>query len=128
MSWALTITTDGDLPIYRQIYNQVRRSVLTGASSEGESLPSVRALAERLVVNPNTVARAYQELTRDGLIEGRPGKGYFIAKPGCVLSDAERRRRCREALDLFLDEAVFLDFKPAEIDALLKQAWKRFEK
>ncbi|SDT92216.1 GntR family transcriptional regulator [Verrucomicrobium sp. GAS474] len=128
MSWPLNITTDSDLPIYRQVYNQVRRAVLTGARAEGETLPSVRALAEHLIVNPNTIARAYQELTRDGLIEARPGKGYYIARPKCLLSDAERQRRCAEAADLLLDEAVFLDFTPSQVDALLKKAWKRFEK
>ena len=128
MSLPLTITPDGDLPIYRQIYNQIRRAALTGSLPEGEALPSVRALAERLVVNPNTVARAYQELTRDGLVESRPGKGCYIAPSGCSLPEAERLRRCRDALDLFLDEAVFLGFTPARVNDLLKQAWKRFEK
>ncbi|HEY8965351.1 MAG TPA: GntR family transcriptional regulator [Candidatus Methylacidiphilales bacterium] len=128
MALVLTIATDSDLPIYRQIYNQVRRAVLTGALPEGEALPSVRVLAERLVVNPNTVARAYQELARDGIVESRPGKGNTVAAPRCVLSEAERKRRCREALDLFLDEAVFLEFTPAQVDGLLKQAWQRFQK
>ncbi len=128
MTAGISIATDSDLPIYRQIYHQIRRNVLIGELKEGELLPSVRALAERLVVNPNTVARAYQELARDGVVDSQQGRGIFVARVKCVLSEEERLRRCRIALDLFLEEAAFLDFTPEEIRPLLERSWRRFKK
>ena len=82
----------------------------------------MRALAEQLVVNPNTVARAYGELARDGLLEARPGKGFFVSDKRQVYSKAERARRLDEALEDFVGETLILDFSPGEIvDALRKK-------
>ena len=111
----LRIASGGGTPLYRQIVDQVRRAVVTGAHAPGEPLPSVRALGEQLVINPNTVARAYAELVRDGVIEARPGKGYFIAARRQVYSKEERRRRLADVLDAFTNEALFLGFTPSEI-------------
>ena len=128
MALEIFISLGSDLPLYRQIYQQVRRAVTAGTLAEGHQLPSVRALAERLVINPNTVARAYNELVRDGVVETQQGRGIFVGKARQVLSDKERERRCLEALDIFLDEAIFLDFRLPEIRKLLDQAWQHFEK
>lgn len=78
-------------------------------------MPSVRALAERLVINPNTVARAYAELSRDGILDSQAGRGFFVAKKRRVFSDAERGRRFEMALEGFVSEALFLDFSEKEI-------------
>lgn len=75
MAFCFQISIGSDSPIYRQLSEQVRLAVATGKLAMGDPLPSVRALAEELVINPNTVARAYAELARDGLIEARPGRG-----------------------------------------------------
>src|SRR5262249_59223973 len=80
-----------------------------------EAVPSVRQLAERLVINFNTVAKAYGELVRDGVLESLPAKGYFVAEKRQIYSKAERLRRLRQALDAFIREAVFLDFTDDEI-------------
>ena len=111
----IRVVSGGGTPLYRQIGDQVRRAVVTGAHRAGEPLPSIRALGEQLVINPNTVARAYAELVRDGVIEARPGKGYFIAERRQVYSREERRRRLTDALDAFTNEALFLGFTPKEI-------------
>ena len=112
-------------PIYRQIVDRVRLAVSTGEAEAGEALPSVRALAEQLVVNPNTVAKAYAELGREGFVETRPGKGVFVAQRREVLSKSERRRRLQEALLAFLREATCEGFGADEIRAELEAEFVR---
>ena len=114
-SFHVNVTTGSGTPIYRQIVDQVRLAVATGALSPGDAVPSVRGLAERLVINFNTVAKAYGELVRDGVLESLQAKGFFVAEKRQVYSEAERRRRLRQALDAFVQEAVFLDFSDDEI-------------
>jgi GntR family transcriptional regulator len=109
------IATGSGTPIYRQIVEQVRLAVATGALAAGDAIPSVRGLAERLVVNANTVAKAYAELVRDGVLESQHGLGFFVAQKRQVYSKAERQRRLRQALDAFIREAVVLDFTDDEI-------------
>jgi GntR family transcriptional regulator len=70
------------VPVYRQLVDQVRHAVETGALRPGEQLPGTRKVAEDLVMNPNTVAKAYQELEHQGVIEMRKGLGAFIARYG----------------------------------------------
>jgi GntR family transcriptional regulator len=111
----VTITTGAGTPIYRQIVDQVRLAAATGALAPGEALPSVRALAERLLINFNTVAKAYAELVRDGVLESLQGKGFFVAQKRQIYSKAERLRRLRQAVDHCVREAVVLDFTAEEI-------------
>ena len=114
----ITITTGAGTPIYRQIVEQVRLGVATGALAPGDPLPSVRALADRLVINANTVVKAYAELVRDGVLESQQGLGFSVAsKKRQVYSRAERSRRMQQALTAFVHEAVFLDFTAEEIRA-----------
>jgi GntR family transcriptional regulator len=114
-AFQLNITTGAGTPIYRQIVDQVRLAVATGDLPAGQVMPSVRNVAERLVVNVNTVIKAYGELVRDGVLEPRQGLGFFVAEKRQVYSKAERLRRLRQALDAFIREAVFLDFTDDEI-------------
>lgn len=114
-AFQVTIATGAGTPIYRQIVEQVRLAVATGTLAAGAPLPSVRSLAERLVVNANTVVKAYGELVRDGVLESRQGLGFFVAERRQLYSRAERLRRLQLALDAFLNEAVFLGFSAEEI-------------
>jgi GntR family transcriptional regulator len=111
----ITITTGSGTPIYRQIIDQVKLGVATGALAAGDALPSVRSLAEQNVVNANTVIKAYADLVRDGVLESHHGKGFFVAEKRQVYSRAERLRRLRQAVGAFVHEAVFLDFTVEEI-------------
>lgn len=77
------------VPIYLQLMEQVKHAVETGALKPGEQLPSIRPLAEELVINPNTVAKAYRELEHEGVIELRQGAGAFVAN-NAGAKDAER--------------------------------------
>ena len=86
--FTLRITPGSPAPIYQQITTQLRHAISTGAIAPGELLPSVRVQAEQLLVNPNTVAKAYADLSRDGLLETLPGKGLAVApRPAGVRAD-----------------------------------------
>ncbi len=106
--------------IYRQIADQIRRAVLTGEIKVGDPLPSVRELAKELVVNPNTVAKAYAELGRDGVIQSQPGRGACVAKRRSVFTKAERLRRLDSALDTAIADAISLDFSADEVTERLQ--------
>jgi len=120
-SFRITITTGSGTPIYRQIIEQVRLGVATGALVAGDAMPSVRMLAEENLVNPNTVVKAYAELVRDGVLESHHGKGFFVAQKRQVYSRAERLRRLRQAVEAFVHEAVFLDFTADEIRQVVNE-------
>jgi GntR family transcriptional regulator len=111
----VNITTGTGTPIFRQIVEQVRLAVAMGTLPPGHAMPSVRSLAERLVLNANTVVKAYAELVRDGVLESQQGMGFFVAEKRQIYSKAERLRRLRQAVDAFAHEAVFLDFTADEI-------------
>ena len=114
-------------PIYKQITDQVRLAVAGGKLTVGDQLPSVRALAEELVVNPNTVAKAYADLTREGLIEARAGRGVFITQKRKIFSRAEGWRRLEPLLDAVVGEAMILDFTPDELRQAFEESigkWK----
>src|SRR5512142_163856 len=70
------------VPIYLQLMEQVKHAIETRALREGDQLPGIRPLAEELVINPNTVAKAYRELEHEGIIELRHGAGAFVAHDG----------------------------------------------
>ena len=115
MALELSIATGSSVPIYRQITDQVCLAIAAGQLAPGDPLPSVRAVAERLVVNPNTVARAYADLARDGRVVTQPGRGLTVAPRRQILTEEERRRRLDAALDEFVREVVLLDFGREEI-------------
>ncbi len=121
----LRVTPGDPRPIYRQIVDQVVGAVGRGEAEASDAMPSVRALADRLVVNPNTVARAYAELVHEGLIEARPGKGYFIAERRRVYADRERRRRLDAAIEALVNEATVLGVAPDELRAALERRLDR---
>ena len=91
----LHVNPSTGLPIYLQIQAQVKQAVAAGALRAGDAMPSVRKLASDLRINPNTVARAYLELEREGVISAVPGGGTFVADGLPGLLKAERVRRFR---------------------------------
>ncbi len=125
MDFEPKITTGSTSPIFRQIVDQVRLAVAHGRLTEGNQLPSVRALAERLLINANTVAKAYAELNAAGVIDTQAGRGVFIAKPRQPYSAAERRRRLEPRLDALLTEALHLGFTLDQIAELLRERARR---
>ena len=121
------INTASRLPIYRQLTNQIREATARGDLKPDERLPSVRELSKELVVNPNTIARAYTELERDGLLNSRPGLGVFVAHPKAELTKEVRRRRLADIIDGFLTEAVHLGFSAEEVLKMATQRSKQFQ-
>jgi GntR family transcriptional regulator len=89
---AFHINLGSRLPIYQQLAQQIREAIARGELQPEAALPSVRQLSRELVVNPNTVSRAYTELEREGLLTSRPGRGVFVAQPRNDLTRAARDR------------------------------------
>ena len=81
------------MPVYRQIMNQVRGGIASGALAAGDQLPTVRQLAVDLEINPNTVVRAYRELELGGLLETHQGTGTFIGAQKMKRADAQREKQ-----------------------------------
>lgn len=106
--------------IYRQIADQIRRGIATGELSVGDPVPSVRALAKELVVNPNTVAKAYAELVRDGALETQAGRGAVVAPRRDVYSKPERLRRLDEVLETAINASIALNFSGEELLARMQ--------
>lgn len=115
------------LPIYRQLAAQIREGVARGRLRPGEQLPSVRDLSRTLVVNPNTVARVYTELERDGVLHTRQGLGVFIAEPKAELTRRARKEKLSDLLDRFLTEAVYLGFSADEVVAAVSDRVGQFQ-
>lgn len=115
------------LPIYRQLANQLREAVARGRLQPDERLPSVRELSRTLVVNPNTIARMYTEMEREGLLNTRPGLGVFVASPKAELTRKVRKERLQYLLDHFLTEAVHLGFSAEEVLAGVTERIKQFQ-
>ena len=115
----IQIATGDTRPIGRQIVDAVRMKIATGELAPGDQLPSVRGLAQQLTINPNTVAKAYAELTSEGWLDSRQGLGLYVATPRQRLSDAERERRLDDAIGRFLNDVIALDFPPDEVQARL---------
>jgi len=111
----IQIAPNSPAPIFKQIVDQIRLAAATGAIAPGQQLPSVRALAQRLVINPNTVARAYADLTREGVLDTQQGKGVFVAPQRQVYTKAERLRRLDASLEEFVQTALSLGFEPEEL-------------
>jgi len=122
-----SISPASDVPIFRQVMQQLQRAVAVGKLEVGEQLPAVRVLAESLVINPNTVARSYQELIREGILESRAGRGVFVAERRQVFSAAERGRRLRHSAGQFCHEAILLDAGLPEVRGILEKTWAEIQ-
>lgn len=117
----IRINTNDRLPIYVQIVNQVKHLVASGRLTPGDEIPPIRALAEDLVINPNTVARAYLELERGGIVNKKHGTGTYIAEPARPLPQRERIKLLRERVDLLLTEARHLSVPLIDLVKLLRE-------
>ena len=115
------ISPHDGVPIYLQIVNQVKYLVASGRLAPGEELPAIRVLAERLVVNPNTVARAYRELELAGVVEKRRTAGTYVSDAGSRLARRERLKIITERIDALLAEARTLGIGADEVIELLRQ-------
>jgi GntR family transcriptional regulator len=113
------ISSSDGVPIYLQIVNQVKYLVASGRLAPGEELPPIRVLAEKLLVNPNTVARAYRELEAAGVVEKRRTAGTFVSEAGSPLARRERLKILTERVDALLAEARQMGIAVSEIIELV---------
>ncbi|WP_417457606.1 GntR family transcriptional regulator [Kordiimonas sp.] len=121
----IQIVTGDARPIFKQIVDGIRMEIARGELPVGTKLPSVRGLAMQLMINANTVAKAYGELTAQGLVEPRQGLGLFVSEPRQLLSEEEQKKRLHTAVDNFVNEVAYLEFRTEDIlkevqDALTK--------
>ena len=112
------------VPIYLQLKEQIRHACETGALRPGDSLPGMRALAESMVVNPNTVARVYRELEQEGLLELRHGVGAFVAAHGHTTRWTAARtgqmKAAQKAVRAFVHDLRRRGIEPDEIRRLVE--------
>jgi GntR family transcriptional regulator len=111
------------IPVYRQIINQTLAAVAAGAFKPGDQLPTIRALSERLNVNPNTVAKAYRELELKGLIVSERGSGSFIqARPPAAAPGArEKKAKLKDMYHRLLADAASSGLTESELLSFIKQ-------
>src|SRR5580765_4055667 len=117
----LHIATGDGVPIYLQIANQVKHLVASERLVAGDEIPPIRVLAEQLLINPNTVARAYLELERAGVVLKRHGSGTYISDAGSPLARKERLKILHQRADALLAEASHLGVDLSELLDLLKE-------
>lgn len=117
----LHISTKDAVPIYQQIVTQIKHMVVSQRLRPGDEVPPIRVLAEQLLINPNTVARAYRDLEAAGLLVSRRGSGTRVSEKGSPLAHAERLSALTERVDGLLVEADHLDFTVEDVIELIRE-------
>lgn len=129
MPFEIKIAPGRPEPIYLQIEERVRLGIAQGLLKTGDQLPSVRILATQLLVNPNTVAKAYSNLQRAGLLESQRGKGLFVSRLESVFNKTEREKRLAIATERFIADTLDLGFsEDALVSAIRAQLDNRIKK
>jgi GntR family transcriptional regulator len=121
----LDLNAGDDRAIYSQIADRVKFAVAGGALRPGDLVPSVRELSKQLVVNPNTVARAYRDLQTEGLLETVRGMGLQVAEGAVDRCRTARREMVRQRFRRVIEEARRSRMDPSEIEAIFREEWAR---
>lgn len=124
----ITIETSGFIPIYEQIKKGIKSEISLGVLKANEALPSIRDLAAELVINPNTVARAYRELELEGFITTRKGKASFVSENSSTLIQKERVRLIEDVFDRAIAEARKFGLDAAGIRRIVESRLKNQER
>jgi GntR family transcriptional regulator len=112
--------------VYQQIIDQVKRDIALGRLLTDQKLPTVRQLAARLAINPNTIAKAYRQLEQEGIITTRPGAGAFIADLDSNLSRSVRKKLVCEQLDRVIVDAFHMQLDKQTVSGWFKAALDKF--
>src|SRR5882757_4164243 len=115
------ISSNDGVPIYLQIVHQVKYLVASGRLAPEEELPPIRVLAEQLLVNPNTVARAYRELEMAGVVTKRRTSGTYVSEAGSPLARRERLKILTERVDALLAESHQMDIAFDDVLKLIER-------
>ncbi len=126
MALWIQISPGSNEPIYGQIVAQVSRAIAKGEVSTGDKLPAVRVLAGELVVNPNTVARAYTLLEQQGLVNTKTGSGTFVADPKLRDRDAGKLNILTERMDNIITQALNIGLSEHDIKRTFEDRLKKF--
>ena len=126
MALWMQITPGTDKAVYVQIMDQVSEAVARGELKPGDRLPAVRKLAAELVVNPNTVARAYTLLEQSGLVNTKTGSGTFVSDPRLRRRDAADLNLLTERMDTVIARAPTLGLEPEALVSLFSERMQRF--
>jgi GntR family transcriptional regulator len=121
----IKIETSSFIPIYEQIKKEIKSRISLGILKRDEPLPSIRDLAADLIINPNTVARAYRELELEGFIYTRRGKGCFVADDSSALIQGERANIINQIFDSAIEEARRFNLSPEEIARVFDERLRR---
>lgn len=121
----MLIDPKSSTPIFRQIADQMKSSIDSGVHRPGEMLPSLRALAIDIKVNPNTVQRAYDALEREGVVETRRGVGVFVAKAATAKRNSAEQK-LQAQLQRSIAQAVKADLKPDAIRLVFEESMREF--
>ena len=125
--WIQILSGSGS-PIYRQIVEQVSEAIAKGELSIGDKLPAVRTLASELVINPNTVARAYTVLEQARLVVTKTGAGTFVSDPSLRSSDAADINALTERMDTLITRGLNLGFETSDLAAMFEDRLASFIK
>jgi GntR family transcriptional regulator len=127
MSVWIQISPGAREPVYQQIVEQIGDAVARGMLKSGDKLPAVRKLAAELVVNPNTVARAYALLERSGLVATKKGAGTFVSDPRHRQKDIADIHLLTERMDTLIARALNLGMSPQEVRSLFAKRVEAFQ-
>ena len=116
------------VPLYRQLFQQLRERIVSGQIAAGTQLPSVRDLSAELHINPLTASKVYQFLERDGLVETRRGLGTFVAAMTQELTKTEQREQLEPALRQVVTEAMHLGLSSEELEQLVRKTFEKLNK
>lgn len=117
------ISTNDGVPIYLQLVNQIKFLIASGRLVAGDELAPIRVLAAQLLINPNTVARAYRELETAGIVEKRRTAGTYVSDQGSPLARRERMKILSERVDTLLAEANQMGVTLDDVKKLVEQRY-----
>jgi GntR family transcriptional regulator len=117
----MRVVQNGGMPLYLQLINQLKYLMASGRLRPGEELPPIRVLAEKLVINPSTVARAYRELEIERLVEKRSTNGTFVAEGRSPFAEYEQRRILSDRVDALLVEAKQFRVSTPDVITLIEE-------
>ncbi len=123
----IQIQPGSEKAVYRQIMDQVSEAIARGQIGIGDKLPAVRKLAAELVINPNTVARAYSLLEQSGVVITKKGSGTIVSDPKLRHRDAADLSLLTERMDTIIARALTLGLSPAQMTSLFSERMQQFE-
>lgn len=123
----IQINNSESRPVYQQIIDQIKRDIALGRLVKGEKLLTVRELAARLVINPNTIAKAYRQLEQEGVISTKPGSGAFVAQLDSQLSAVVRQKIIREQIERVVVDAVHMQIDKERLSRWFEESLGQFK-